>query len=293
MTHLRLVLCLLLTVPYFVTPAQAGSVAFTESYLGAKGSATCATPFDIIGVAPDDGLAHPVFVYAVGTTEHYDNRQARAAIDAMAAKGFVAARVQYDSEMFGNCARIAQKAACIFKASSSDSAISKLCARGDCSKGVVVGGFSQGAIIATLARNSDARVQAAYGMGALSTYGVGSVARCMNDRKHQLPATRLRIVNGEKDGFGGRNANSVRSNSVAVTGKRCAANAYTCLNANGSGWIMVKDAQVSDKSADHCYQRKVLDCNGSENVLDPKWKSGGQSWALPANLAWLKTFTKP
>lgn len=289
-----------LTIRLFATLALLNGVstccatsAFSDSYAGAGGVGTCDTHYAITGVMPDTGTAHPVFVYLVGTSEAHDNAQALAAITRMAQSGFVAASVQYRSEVFGTCAEIARKAACIFKPSASDSAISKLCARGDCDKGIVVGGFSQGAIAAILARNTDKRVKAVYGMGALNSYASYNLASCMNNRKHVLPSNSLRIVNGEKDQFAGSNAATVRASSQAVSGKKCAANASVCLNSNGSGWLMVRNAQVRDKSADHCYQRATKDCLGDQNALDTNWRSSGANWALPANLKWLKSFVSP
>jgi len=272
---------------------HAATTTFTEAYMGSGSGAACDTSYNIDGAVPDDGLPHPIFVYLVGTTETYNNAQAMAAVNAMAAKGFVAATVQYNSGDFGSCTALKQKAACVFKPASTDSAISKLCARGDCSKGIVVGGFSQGAVLATVSKDYDSRVSAAWGMGALQKYGAFNLSSCMTNKKHKLAASRLRIVNGEKDSFGGGTAAALRSQSTAVTGKKCASNAYTCLNSNGSGWIVIKNSQVSDKSADHCFQRKSRDCNGSENILDSKWRTGSGSFALPASLNWLKTFTKP
>ena len=243
---------------------------------------------------PSDNAKHPVFVYMVGTNESYDNAQARAAVAGMGARGFVAASVLYRSEVFGSCTEIAQKAACVFKPKSATSAISKLCARGDCSKGIVGAGFSQGSIAAILARNTEARVKAVYGMGSFPTYtGNYNLASCMNNGKHVLASKNLRIVNGEREIFGNSNATGVRAGSRAVTGKDCGGSAFSCLNSNGSGWIMLRNALVRDKSADHCYQRASKDCFGSQNVLDATWKTGSASWTLPSNLNWLKTFATP
>ncbi|MGE0861684.1 MAG: hypothetical protein AB7P42_21395, partial [Gammaproteobacteria bacterium] len=263
--------------------AQAAVVPFTDSYLGTDGGAACDNAFDIVGAALDDGLQHPVFIYTVGTNETFDNAEARAAVAAMAAKGFVAATVAYDTSTFGNCALIAQKAACMFRRNSASSAIARLCARGDCRRGVVTGGFSQGAILALLARNYDGRVAAAWGMGLVNRYGPYDLKACVNNGKRKLASTRLRIVNGERDVFGGSTAAGVRGASVAIAGKACGATAYSCLNANGSGWLMIRNAEVSDRSADHCFYRKARDCNGSQNILDAKWKSGRKPWALPAS----------
>lgn len=272
--------------------AWAGIAAFSDTYKGSGSGPSCDTNYAISGRMPDDGLKHPVFVYLVGTTESHDNSQAVEAVKGMAARGFVAASVQYRSEVFGTCADISQKAACVFKPKSNSSAISKLCARGDCTKGIVVGGFSQGAIAAILARNTDSRVKAVYGMGALASYGNFNMSSCMKNGKHALPSKYLRIVNGEKDGFGGGNIKSVRASSRIVSGQICTDTASTCLSSNGSGWILVRNSHVRDKSADHCYQRASKDCSGNPNQLDPNWKAGTANWTLPSNLNWLKKFAK-
>lgn len=263
---------------------------FTSSY-----SAGLVTTHSIKGTEPSDGAKHPVFIYAVGTTEDWDNGQAMAAVAEMAAKGFVAAAVQYDNGAFGTCSQILSKAKYIYNSGSTSSAVSKLCARAtaDCSKGVVVAGFSQGSVIAINAKNYDSRVRAAYGMGAHNLYSVYSLGSCMNNGGHTLASTNIRIVNGDNDTFPGGTASTVRASSQSVTGKSCGSTAYQCLNTNGSGWIMVKGSQLSDGSADHCYQRALGGCLASEDVLDSAWRNGADNWGLKANLTWLAGFATP
>src|SRR5690348_2984607 len=131
--------------------ARAATTSFTATYTGqGSGASTCGTTFSISGQEPSTTGTHPVFVYMVGTSETYTNASATAAVTGMANRGYVAATVQYDSGSFGNCAQISGKAQCIFDASSATSAVRVLCARAkaDCSKGIVVGGFSQGSVIA-------------------------------------------------------------------------------------------------------------------------------------------------
>jgi hypothetical protein len=263
--------------------AMAGN--FTASYSAGL------TTYSIQGTEPSDGAKHPVFLYTVGTTETWNNAQATAAVAEMAAKGFVAAAVQYDSSLFGTCSQILAKAKYIYNSASTSSAVSKVCARAtaDCSKGVLAAGFSQGSVIAIHGKNYDSRVRAAYGMGAHNAYSVYDLSSCMTNGKHTLASSNLRIVNGEVDTFGGGNASSVRTSSQKVTGKTCSG-AYECLNTNGSGWIMIKGAQVGDGSADHCYQRAAGDCVGSENSLDNGWRNGTSNWSLKTNLDWLAGF---
>lgn len=277
-----------------LAPLAVSAGTFTATYSGSGGTSTCGTSYKIRGNEPSDGAKHPVFLYMVGTTETYDNGIAMAAVNAMAAKGYVAATIEYNSGSFGTCSQIGQKAACIFKPTSTSSAVSKLCSRAsaDCSKGIVVAGFSQGSVMATLAKNTDSRVRAAYGMGTHTTYSTYDLSTCMKAGRYTLPAANLRIVNGETDVFPGGTATLTRNSSQNVTGKTCAG-AYSCLNANGSGWLMVRGTQVGDLSADHCYQRAVGDCLGSADVLDNGWANGSDPWQLKANLNWLAGFGTP
>jgi len=229
----------------------------------------------------------------VGTTETFSNASATAAVQGMANRGYVAGTIQYDSGSFGNCSQIGAKAACIFKPASSTSAVEVLCSRAkaDCSKGIVVAGFSQGAVIATLAKNTDSRVQAAYGLGDGVKYSFFDLSSCMANGKRTLTSDRLRAVNGDKDQFTGNSESAQQTNMQSLTGFTCASGATSCLQSNGSGWIIVQNNQVQDGSADHCYMRASGDCNGSQNSLDSGWQNGTANWELNANLDWLKGFT--
>ncbi|MGY4831496.1 hypothetical protein ACVNIS_23195 [Sphaerotilaceae bacterium SBD11-9] len=260
---------------------------FTSSY-----SAGLST-YSIKGTEPASGK-HPVFIYTVGTTESYDNAQAMGAVAEMAAKGFVAAAVQYDSSLFGTCSQILAKAKYIYNSGSTSSAVAKLCARAtaDCSRGVVVAGFSQGSVIAVNAKNYDSRVRAAYGMGAHTLYTTYVMNSCMTPGKYTISKDNVRIVNGQSDIFPGGTATVVRSSSESVAGRTCGSLAYECLATNGAGWIMIRDSAVGDLSADHCYQR-VGGCTGLQSVTDSTWRNGSTNWGLKANLTWLAGFATP
>ena len=162
-TLVRSILCANL-----MTPSAWAIDSFTANYTGQGSNAsTCNTTFNISGQEPTATGTYPVFVYMVGTSESFTNGSAIAAVSGMANRRYVAATVQYANGQFGNCTQISGRARCVFNPSSAASAITRLCSRAkaDCSKGIVVGGFSQGSIMADLARNFDTRVQAAWGMG--------------------------------------------------------------------------------------------------------------------------------
>jgi hypothetical protein len=272
----------------------AAQTSFSATYNGAGTSGgTCTSTYNISGMEPTTTGTYPVFVYMVGTNETYTNASAMEAVKRMAGKGYVAASVEYASSAFGTCSQIGAKASCAFSPGNAASAITQLCTRGkaDCSKGIVVAGFSQGSIMAILAKNYDSRVQAAYGMGAGVQYSTYDLRACVANGNRTLPSDRLRAVNGEVDNFNGGSATAARSQLQELTGMNCGSTAYGCLAANNSGWLIVKNSQVADRSADHCYMRRTGDCFGSQSSLDAGWQSGTQNWELESNLNWLTTFT--
>jgi hypothetical protein len=272
--------------------AWAQTTSFTATYQGTNNT-TCNTSFSIDGEEPTAAGTYPVFLYMVGTTETFSNASATAAVQGMANRGYVAGTIQYSSGSFGSCSQIGAKAACIFNPNSSTSAVQVLCSRAkaDCTKGIVVAGFSQGAVIATLAKNTDSRVQAAYGLGDGVKYSTFNLTSCMANGNRTLPSDRLRAVNGDKDQFTGNSESAQQTNMQSLTGFTCASGATSCLQSSGSGWIIVQDKQVSDGTADHCYMRASGGCNGSQNSLDSGWQNGTVNWELNANLDWLKGFT--
>jgi len=237
-----------------------------------------------------------VFIYLVGTTESYTNNAAILAIDEMAKRGYVAASVEYPNGDCCACGNITSRAQCVFDSASAVSAVSVLCSRAkaDCSKGIVVAGFSQGSLLAIVAKNYDTRVEAAYGKGAGVDYSFQDVRPCVANGNRTLSSDRLRVVNGDSDGFLGGGPASVRAQLEELTGFSCGAAAFSCFQPNGSGWYMVQGSQLSDGSADHCYflNGDPFGCNGG--ALDPGWPPPATNpWSLTTNLDWLTNFTLP
>jgi hypothetical protein len=269
--------------------------SFTASYKGqGSGSSSCNTSFTITGQQPTAAGSYPVFLYMVGTTETATNASATAAVQGMANRGYIAASIAYDSGEFGSCSQIAGKASCIFNPNSASSAVETLCAmkNANCGLGIVVAGFSQGAVIATLAKNTDSRVQAAYGMGDGVSYATFNLNSCMANGNRTLPSDRLRAVNGQGDEFTGDTEAKQQTNMQELTGFDCSSGSTSCLQNNGSGWIIVQNSQTEADDADHCYMRDG-GCLASQNSLDSGWKSGSSNWELNANLTWLTQFTTP
>jgi len=274
------------------TTASAQSASFTASYSGNGGSSSsCSTSYNIMGKEPTSGT-HPVFIWTVGTGESYTDELSTTFVNAMVSRGFVAASVQYNSGTFGSGTTLSRRAKCIYDASSTASAVSKLCARAtaDCSKGVVVAGLSQGSIMADLARNFDARVRAAYGTGDGVKYSIYDLNSVVANGNRSLPSDRLRVINGNRDTFLA-GSDQTRTSNQKLTGFNCGSTALSCLQPNGSGWYIVSDTQVQDGQADHCYML-VGGCT-SPTGNDPNWVNGAEPWSMNPNLDWLASFTTP
>ena len=235
---------------------------------------------------------HPVFVYLVATAGLYDGEEAKTFVEAMAARGFVAAAAEYDT-LFGVAPEALDgKSACLFDAASSASAVSRLCARAsaDCTRGVVVAGFSQGAFLAARAHNHDPRVRGVYALGLNDhVMPAGYVAQVSPapDGTRTLPASRLRIVDGAALSEWAGEQEATRAQLNGLTGSACAVTAYACLGPAGAGWYIVQHAQVADGSADHCYFHGGGGCSYTP-AYDPRWAPpGAEPWSLATNLDWL------
>jgi hypothetical protein len=266
----------------------------------------------VVGREPELDGTFPVFIYLHGTGDVADNPVAVSIVESMAARGFVAASVPYDSlsglavlnDPSQACLVMAKKVECEF-GSGEGSAVTQLCARAkaDCSRGIVVAGHSQGSWIATLARNVEPRVRAVWGLGtgihAQMTVDFGGVqlelasdlSACMPPAARALPADRLRVVNGETEYVYGPN---LQSDVREVTGIDCPLGAMECLRPNGSGWSFFPDAANEDGRgvSEHCYMANMPDgdCTASTS-LNSIWTGGTESHAREPCLDWLASFT--
>ncbi len=284
------------TPPASTPPSlPAGTVVFTDTYMNNANGPPCNSSFAMTGAEPSMAGKYPIFVYVVGTGESPTSRSALAAIYGMASRGYIAATVAYPNGTFGNCATLSGRSQCIFDSASADSAVSHMCARpnADCTKGIVGGGFSQGSVLATLAKNFDTRIRAAWALGAHVQYSTVDLNACMANGNHTIANAALRVVNGEADLFpppGNATAAANRTSSQNVTGFVCGASDFSCLQPNGSGWYVVQNSQDQDGSADHCYMRTGGGC--AMDVLDSGWENGTDPWELKANVDWVIGVTR-
>ena len=273
------------------------TTSFSTSYAGESlGICNSFTRESIFGYEPTTSGTYPVFVYVTGTTMPFKGPEAMALIQDMAARGFVAATVEYDNLLYPlECGLMQARARCIYNKNSFDSAISRICGRSKaaCStKGIVVSGFSQGANIGSLAKNYDSRVRAAYlighgGIGALNLPLQGCLQASAND----FANNQMRVINGENDGFFGGDPDGVRNQLQIATGVSCPGS-WNCLQPDGSGWAMVRASELADGTADHCYYYVNGGLTCAPAPIDPAW-SGSAAWARPADLNWLASKAGP
>jgi hypothetical protein len=266
-----------------------------------QGEAPCNTTYRTTGFRPVDpsapGAKYPLFLYFAGTSfsdadmlAQYTSIAGQAVTAAMAARGFVSVSVQYDNRftsLFDNSLSaqgIQNKLACMFGSSNADSLVVKLCALKDangngivdCSLGIATWGHSQGALISVDAAQYDHRVNAAFATGYASSSPAPAPTLAFN---------RIRLANGENDSP--NNNTSYMNNAVGVTSQDCPGAVDQCLRPDGSGWILVRQAQLLQNQADHCWFGKTS-CSANNENLEPNWTPGTTSpFSLAATANWL------
>jgi hypothetical protein len=234
---------------------------------------------------------YPLFMWTAGTFEPYTGNLALLTVNEMAARGFVAASIQYDNSNFAlNCDELIKQASSIYDATRLTSAVGVMCAISgiNCSAGIVTMGISQGGSMAVLAKNYAANVTATLALSVSDTRRLGestvSFSSCLGKPFTAIPANRLTIINGASDSIAGG-----KSPLMRVSGTLCGEGAFQCWNPSmsGAGWYIVKDSQVVDGNADHCYVLKG-GCFGRS--FDDNWLLGTDDWEMKPNLDWLATF---
>ena len=237
---------------------------------------------------------YPVFMYAPGTYEPYSDSLAMEFVIQMAARGFLAATVQYNNyETVQMCSTYTPRAQGIYDGNRSTSAAGVLCslAHADCSKGIVTSGVSQGGFMAVLAANYNPNVKAVYAL-SMSDFAENQNISfpCVDKPNTVIPANRLTIVNGSADPFFGG-----QQPVENVSGYTCPAGSTQCWGPDGSGagWYIVQNSQNKNGIAGHCYFLDVsgINPNSCFGIGDPSWlPPAAYNWSLGTNLDWLATF---
>jgi hypothetical protein len=238
-------------------------LASPPSYLGTQhNGGGCTTTYPTVGFEPADGAAkRPLFLYFIGTTldgddpaAAFDSLAARTVTEAMARRGFVALSVAYDNGIVALISSKDNQLHCLFEAPTSVLARACMLPQVDCNLGIATWGHSQGAAVAMAAANFDPRVRGVWTTG----YG--------GNMDSKISKRRVRVVNGEHD------QTSKLDKTTGIAPEACPGQ-DACLRDDGSGWIIVRKAQLADpasSTADHCWFDR-RSCKSKEISLEPTW----------------------
>src|SRR5262249_4447150 len=150
------------------------------------------------------------------------------------------------------------KVSCLYDSTKPESLVSVACAlpQVDCGLAIATWGHSQGALMAHIASQFDARVRAGWTTG----YSGGS---------YPLSVNRLPAVHGAADSMNSA-WDTVNKAAGFATGE-CPNDGRTeCLRADGSGFILVEKSDCVTSSADHCWFDR-RSCADSAIALEPNW----------------------
>lgn len=264
----------------------------------------CTDTQKIYGARPVAAGNYPVLLYVHGTYADWgNNKEGREFVKRAASLGYVAMALTYSSGSSLNDAGLQRHAYCMFDQNHGKDGLTAACAvsGANCSNGVVLTGFSQGAAIAAIAKNYNESVKAVWGIG-LSAYIYPS---------HTVPTNALpspygtRVLPSDKLVINmGQASNLFKKDLIAedlpslkqLTGVDCAGD-YRCLQSNGSGYYVVANTEVADGTADHAYWMQVnkfskgsLSFTLSPKKFDPGFDlPAATDWSLARNLNWLKS----
>jgi hypothetical protein len=285
--------------------AQTSTVPFQGSYQAYRQADEwkwwlpdkCTLTQTVYGSEPTAPGQYPVLLYLHGTLADWGgNMEGQRVAELAAGQGFVAAAFTYSS-VRPTQASIDGNAKCMFSPNSTGNAVAQVCARpkADCSKGLLVAGFSAGGAIAARAKNFNAEVEAAWLMGVSRASAAPSLAVPAGTRA--LPDERLRINVGQRDvevrdPITGQVLGIDLSGLNQLTGQSCSTS--PCLRADGSGYYVVQHAEVADGVADHCYWQRVNRLAPTNSctwtpTFDPGFPPPSTTpWSLTTNLDWLR-----
>lgn len=263
----------------------------------------CGKTQTIYGARPAAAGDYPVLVYMHGATADWSgNKEGQRFVELAAAQGFIAVAPTYTSG--GNTLDqkgLQRHAFCTFDQDHAGNGLTAICSISgvNCSKGILVAGFSQGGAISMVARNNSPLVKAVWALG-VSAYiypskKVPTDAIAPPNGTRQLPNNKLVLNIGQASNLSTKNMIPEDLPSLkAMSGLNCGT-AYNCLQADGSGYYVVQNGEIKDKVADHCYWLMVnkltsgLSCTTNPTQLDPGFQPPATTnWSMIRNLDWLR-----
>lgn len=276
------------------TTAHAQTTQFSTTYKASGMNKA----LSINGYEPSAAGTYPVFIYVTGTKLSPWSADDQLITQEMAQRGFVAVSVDYSTRMLypGNCGILSTAVAQVFSASDPASAVNVVEARpkADITKGLVVMGFSQGANVASLAKNFNASVAGAVLIGngytswGASCYGDGYTAITGSESRSLIGATDSAYV------FNGGPGGSIGQNRIVMettSGMSCGPAATSCTDAGGGGWYIVQASETASNKDGHCFFYGNSPCGGMP--MDAQFTGGAHYWSLEPSLDWLAAFATP
>lgn len=265
----------------------------------------CTDTQKIYGARPTTPGTYPVLLYLHGTFADWGkNKEGQEFVKRAASMGYIAMALTYDSNQSLNESGLQRQAFCMFDQNHAANGISTVCAvsGADCSKGVVLTGFSQGAAIAAIAKNYNPQVKAVWAIGLSAyvypKYKVPTDVLPAPYGTRALPNDKLVINMGQSSSLGKKNLLVQDMPSLQqLTGVNCG-DSLTCLQTNGSGYYVVANNEVADGTADHAYWMRVnswwekssLSFSLSPKKFDPGFDLPSTTeWSIARNLDWLKS----
>lgn len=276
------------------TTAHAQQTQFSMTYK----TASMNKALQINGYEPSAAGTYPVFLYVTGTKLSPWSGDDQLIAQQMAARGFVAAAVDYTTRMNypANCAGLTTAVTQVFNASDPASAVNVVASRAkaDLGKGLVVMGFSQGANVASLAKNLNPAVAGAVLIGnGYTSWG----ASCYGDGYTAITGSETRSLMGATDSayvFNGGPGGSIDQNRIVMettSGMSCGPAATSCTDAGGGGWYLVQAFETAAGKDGHCFHYGNSPCGGTP--MDAQFVNGSHYWSLGPSLDWLAAFATP
>eukprot|EP00457_Paulinella_chromatophora_P003450 gb/GEZN01003458.1/.p1 GENE.gb/GEZN01003458.1/~~gb/GEZN01003458.1/.p1 ORF type:complete len:331 (-),score=19.09 gb/GEZN01003458.1/:1123-2115(-) len=268
----------------------------------------------IQGYVPEITGKFPVYIWLTGTDMGFHTETDDDLTFRMASQGFVSAQCEYNNDLYPlirDCKELERKAENIFNAKDKNSCISVVCTqpKANCSSGVAVHGFSQGANLISLAKHYAPQVSASYEQGnGDAPFPTDDLSKCLDyyladgsrNPFKALDSSRTISIVGENDEFFGccyecpcdrcchRTTGHVFVQQTKTTGRHCSEGTYDCRSQDGSGWYIVSKAESGKvDGADHCYAYQAGECLARKNnAWNPAYLKDCP-WCLNNTLSWL------
>eukprot|EP01084_Bolivina_argentea_P006896 13020_1 len=278
--------------------------------------------FNIYGYRPTMDGNYPLYIHLVGTSNSYWDTTGQYYTQYMTNSdlNFVSVSIEYAMWLYPlGCSTFIphsfnNKAMSLWDTNNPHSAISVLCDQIpfiNCNKGIVVSGFSQGAMLASQAAKYglNEAITALYLIAGGDTINKDGKPflyyECLSFHSLNIPQNKIRSIIHENDMAFGPNLEAVRRQQISITHHyECDhdhdlndndTNGHNCINQiDGSGfYILNKQALgvLDFLDLDHCYAFQRHGCIGPV-MFNPIYFNTDELWGFKSNMNWLQDMVK-